>query len=98
MGALSTCHMLTFLAICAKQRLTVDEYRDDAIGTLDKGASGKMQITQVRLHPQARVSGPTWPTEPEAQRARLAELHAKAHANCFIANSVAMPVAVEPRD
>src|SRR3984957_2832881 len=40
-ASLSSCHMLTFLAICARKRLVVESYEDDASGTLEKGADGK---------------------------------------------------------
>ena len=39
-AALSSCHMLTFLAICARKRLAVESYDDDAVGFLDRGPSG----------------------------------------------------------
>ena len=40
-GSLSSCHMLTFLAICARKRLTVEIYEDDAVGYLEKGRRRK---------------------------------------------------------
>src|ERR1700722_5349940 len=40
-ASLSSCHMLTFLSICARKRLVVESYEDDASGTLEKGADGK---------------------------------------------------------
>ncbi len=35
-ASLSACHMLSFLAICARKRLTVDSYEDDAVGVMEK--------------------------------------------------------------
>src|ERR1700733_2761053 len=34
-AALSSCHMLSFLAICAKKKVTVKSYEDDGIGFLE---------------------------------------------------------------
>src|SRR6478672_9362123 len=41
-GALSSCHMLTFLAICAKKGLGVERYDDEAEGHLEKNAEGRL--------------------------------------------------------
>src|ERR1700728_313638 len=46
-GSLSSCHMLTFLAICARRRLVVDAYDDDAVGTLEKGPNRKLWMARV---------------------------------------------------
>ncbi len=35
-ASLSSCHMLFFLSIAAKNRLVVDKYVDDAIGIMEK--------------------------------------------------------------
>jgi organic hydroperoxide reductase OsmC/OhrA len=91
-GSLSSCHMLTFLAICAKRGYVVDHYDDAASGLLDKNAEGKMAITRITLRPKALFSGEKQPTAEE-----LAKLHERAHANCFIGSSIRAEVAVEPR-
>lgn len=88
-AALSSCHMLTFLAIAARKGLVVDAYEDDAEGVLEK-EGGKLWMTRVTLRPRVRFGG----TPPDA--AALAHLHEQAHANCFIANSVRTEVRVEP--
>src|SRR5688572_22050714 len=44
-ASLSACHMLTFLALCTKERLVVESYEDDAVGLLEKNADGKMAVT-----------------------------------------------------
>jgi organic hydroperoxide reductase OsmC/OhrA len=89
-GALSSCHMLTFLAIACKKQFIVDRYRDDAVGFLEKNAKGKLAITRVILRPKITFGGTTAPT-PE----QMAALHERAHAECFIANSVTTEVRVE---
>ena len=89
-AALSSCHMLTFLAIAAKKRFVVDRYSDQAVGFLEKNQKGKLAITRVILHPRVAFGGTTLPT-PE----QIAALHEGAHSECFIANSVTTEVTVE---
>src|SRR6201999_304947 len=50
-AALSSCHMLTFLAICARKRITVESYEDNAVGLLEKDG-GKLWMTRVMLKPR----------------------------------------------
>lgn len=90
-ATLASCHMLTFLAVSAKSRLHVESYEDEPVATLDKNAEGKLAVTHIRLNPKAKFKGET--PSPE----KLQELHAKAHRNCFIANSLACKMAIEPR-
>ena len=89
-AALSSCHMLTFLAIAAKKRFVVDRYGDHAVGFLEKNAKGKLAVTRVILRPTVTFGGPNPPT-PEQIKA----LHERAHAECFIANSVTTDVTIE---
>ncbi len=90
-AALSACHMLTFLAICARKRITVESYEDDAVGLLEKDG-GKLWMTRVTLKPRVRFASGT-----EIDAAKLAEIHHKSHEECFIANSVKTDVTVEPQ-
>jgi organic hydroperoxide reductase OsmC/OhrA len=91
-ASLSACHMLTFLAICARKRLTVDAYEDDAVGIMEKGANGKLWVSRVTLRP--RISFATGTHVSELQ---LAEIHHLSHEECFIANSVKTDVSVAPQ-
>lgn len=84
-GALSSCHMLWFLALARKKGFEVASYEDDADGVLD----GK-RFTSVTLRPRVRWEGE--PPDPDA----IETLHQRAHERCFIANSVDFPVEVEP--
>jgi len=90
-AALSSCHMLTLLAIAAKKGFTIDAYEDDAVGTLGKNAEGRAAVTHVTLRPKITFAGDA----PDA--AALEKLHESAHRNCFIASSVKTEVVVEPR-
>ena len=86
-AALSSCHMLSFLAIAAKKKLTVNSYRDDAVGFLEND-NGKLWLTRVILRPQVVI---------DADAETLAHIHHLAHEACFIANSVKTQVSVEFR-
>ncbi|MBU1348374.1 MAG: OsmC family protein [Alphaproteobacteria bacterium] len=89
-AALSSCHMLFFLAFAAKAGLVVDRYRDAAIGVLGRDERGRTAMTVVTLRPAVAFSG----TAPTAEA--LADLHHRAHEACYIANSVRTQVRVEP--
>ena len=89
-ASLSSCHMLTFLALCTKKKLVVDGYRDEAVGTLEKRDDGHSCIGRVILRPRIDFGGDGAPA-PDV----LHELHEQAHAMCFIANSVTTKVTVE---
>jgi organic hydroperoxide reductase OsmC/OhrA len=90
-ASLSSCHMLTFLFLAAKQGLVVDRYTDEAEGVMGKNTEGKQAILSVTLHPKVAFSGSRTPTEQE-----LSALHHHAHEDCFIANSVKTEVRCEP--
>jgi len=90
-AALSSCHMLWFLHLAAKAGWVVDSYRDDAVGTMDRNAEGRLAMTRVTLRPAVRFDGPR---RPDADT--LAHLHHQAHEQCYIANSVKTEVRCEP--
>jgi len=91
-ASLSSCHMLTFLAIASRKGLVVDSYNDPAVGILDKDAAGRLAIVKVTLHPEVKFGGDRSPTAEE-----LSQLHDQAHHACFIASSVKTEIVVEPR-
>ena len=91
-ASLSSCHMLTFLAIAARKRFVVDSYVDHAVGILGKDAAGRLAITKVTLSPLVKFGGEAAPNPAE-----LSQIHEQAHHACFIANSVKTEVVVEPR-
>ena len=88
--ALSSCHMLTLLAIAAKKGWTVESYDDDAEGTLGKNDAGKLSLTRVTLRPRIIFAEGKTPDAEALQR-----LHHQAHENCFIANSVKTEVVIK---
>lgn len=89
-ASISSCHMLWFLHLACTAKLVVDRYVDNAVGTLEKNAEGKLAVTRVKLRPTVTFSG----TQPDADKVRA--LHEKAHEKCFIANSVTTEISIEP--
>ena len=90
-ASLSSCHMLWFLGIAASRGYRVDRYLDHAVGIMGRNAQGKVAMLTVTLRPDVRFSGDLMP-----DRAALDAMHHKAHAQCFIANSVLTEVRCEP--
>lgn len=88
-AAVSSCHMLTFLAVAAKRGFKVTRYTDRAGGTLGKNAEGRVAVTEVVLRPRIDFEDQA-PSADELDR-----LHASAHRNCFIANSLTAAVRIE---
>ncbi|MEA2824820.1 MAG: hypothetical protein QOF03_1302 [Alphaproteobacteria bacterium] len=91
-ASLSSCHMLTFLALAAKKRFSLDSYSDEAVGYLEKNEKGQLAMTRVVLRPQVQ-----WSQGVSVSQSDLDRLHHQAHEGCFIANSVKTDVTVEPR-
>jgi organic hydroperoxide reductase OsmC/OhrA len=89
-ASLSSCHMLTFLYLAAKQGHVVESYDDAAVGIMSKNERGKLFVSKVTLRPRIVFSGPRQPSAAE-----LAQLHHHAHEECYIANSVKSDVVVK---
>ncbi len=87
-AALSSCHMLWYLHLCAVRGVVVRSYRDDAEATLSQGAGGSARLVRATLRPQVTLSS-------GAKETALA-LHHEAHAKCYVANSMNFPVTIEP--
>lgn len=86
-SALATCHMLTFLALCAKTRTQVLAYEDSAESILDT-VEKVTSIVEIKLRPTIRVAKGVDP-------AKVRELFEKAHKYCFVANSLKSKVTME---
>ena len=84
-GALSSCHMLWYLHLCAVNQVVVEEYRDDACGLMQEHADGAGEFTEVTLRPQVVVGA-------GSDVAVAARLHEQAHEMCYVARSVNFPV------
>jgi organic hydroperoxide reductase OsmC/OhrA len=86
-AALSSCHMLWYLHLCADAGVEVAEYVDRATGKMVETADGG-RFEAVTLSPAVVIASGSDP-------AVAARLHEEAHRRCFIARSVSFPVLCE---
>jgi len=89
LAAVSACHKLWYLHLCAVNGITVRAYRDQATGTMVEDAATGGRFTGAVLHPRVTIG-------PNDDSALAVRLHHDAHAKCFVANSVNFPIVVEP--
>ncbi len=88
-AALSSCHMLSYLHVCAINGVVVLEYSDNATGTMVENPDGSGQLAEVTLNPEVKV-------KDSSMNERAIELHDQAEKLCFIARSVNFPVHHKP--
>lgn len=89
-AALSQCHLLQYLHLCAVGGVTVLAYRDEASGAMEEDGAGGGTFTGVELRPVVTVASPDMVDRADA-------LHHEAAEKCFIASSVNFPVTHSPR-
>lgn len=87
--AASSCQLLSFLAVAARARVDVTHYEDDADGEMPEHDK-PLRITRITLRPTITIRGDA------PDDARLAQLVDTAHRHCFIANSLATEIRIEP--
>jgi organic hydroperoxide reductase OsmC/OhrA len=88
-SAISSCHMLSYLYLCALEGIIVTEYIDQAMGVMIENTNGGGQFKTVTLNPKIKV-------KQETMIPKAIELHHKAHEICYIANSVNFEVKCNP--
>ena len=88
-ASLSSCHMMTFLALAAKMNWPVLSYTDNAIATLGKNSKGLMSVTKLELNPKIKFSD-KFSVNPDEMK----KMQDRAHRYCFIANSLSEEVKV----
>lgn len=89
-ASVASCHMLTFLFLAARAGYEVESYRDEAVGIMTKNERGVPWVSLITLRPVIGYAG-----EKRPDAAAVADLHHRAHEQCFIANSVKTEVKVE---
>jgi organic hydroperoxide reductase OsmC/OhrA len=89
LAALSSCHMLSYLALCAKYGISVLSYEDAATGTMQEDGKGGGRFVEVTLHPKVTIAN-------AEQVERAIKLHDRAHELCFIASSCSVPIHHQP--
>ena len=88
-AALSACHLLSYLHLCAVNKVVVTGYADHATGVMKETDDGGGQMTEVTLRPVVRITA-------GSDREVALRLHGEAHGLCFIARSVNFAVGHEP--
>src|ERR1035438_8217153 len=76
-AAISSCHMLSYLYIAYQRGFQVDDYVDEAIGTMTENERGVPWVSTAVLHPRITYSGERLPTAAAEE-----ELHPLAHEQC----------------
>ena len=89
-ASISSCHMMTFLALAAKAKWPVSSYEDKAEAFLGKNSKGQMAVTKIRLNPSVQFSDGFTVSDQE-----MNEMHDRSHRYCFIANSLSEEVEFE---
>ena len=88
-GALSACHMLWVLHLCAEAGIAVTSYDDRAVGEMIEHEDGSGEFARVLLRPRMVITD-------AARAAEVQAIHERAHHLCFLARSMNFPVACEP--
>ena len=90
LASISSCHMLSYLALCAREGVNVLAYEDDVRGTLKFDDRGGGKFEEVVLHRAVTISG-------DSDRELAERLHERAHELCYIAASCSVPIRHEPK-
>ncbi|MBT9512272.1 MAG: OsmC family protein, partial [Acidovorax sp.] len=85
------CHMLWFMDFASRAGYRLNRYTDAAVGTMAKNAEGQLVVTHVQLRPVTCFDAAHAPSA-----AQLDDLHHRAHASCFLANSVKTQIDCAP--
>lgn len=88
LAAASSCQLLAFLALAARAGVRVRAYQDEATARLDLTHS-PARMADIVLRPRVTVAAGSDPSQVE-------ELVRQGHQECYVANSLSVPVAVEP--
>lgn len=80
LSSLSSCHMLWYLHLCTTHKITVTNYIDNAMGTMQEANDGSGKFVEVILNPEVQIL-----EKKKLEKAK--SLHRDAHKMCFIANS-----------
>ena len=89
-AAISSCHMMTFLALAAKMKWPVITYQDRAVAHLGKNSKGKMSVNKIELNPKITFQNNFSVSEEE-----MTKMQDRSHRYCFIANSLSEEVEIE---
>ena len=88
-ASISSCHMMTFLALAAKMRWPVISYKDKAFAFLGKNSKGKMCVNKIELNPKIVFDGNFYVSAEEMDK-----MQDRSHRYCFVANSLSDEVEI----
>ena len=88
-ASISSCHMMTFLALAAKMRWPVKSYKDKALVFLGKNSKGKMCVNKIELNPKIVFEGDFSISSEEMDK-----MQDRSHRYCFVANSLSDEVEI----
>jgi organic hydroperoxide reductase OsmC/OhrA len=92
-SALSSCHMMTFLALAAKAKWPVTGYSDRAFATVGKLPDGRYKVDAISLNPKVTCSNGIRMKAEELQK-----MHERAHRYCFVANSLDLAMTINVQE
>jgi len=85
LSSVVSCHMMSYLYVCAQKGIDIVSYQDKAEATLEVQENGSGRFIEVRLFPQVIIRN-------REQIAQALLLHQEANKLCFIANSCNFPI------
>ena len=89
-AAISSCHMMTFLALAAKMRWPVKSYKDNAHAFIGKNSKGKMCINKIELNPIIEFDN-----DFSVSKDEMDKMQDRSHRYCFVANSLSEEVEIK---
>ena len=89
-AAMSSCHMMTFLALAAKMRWPVKSYKDKAHAFLGKNSKGKMCVNKIELNPIIKFD-----KDFSVSKEEMDKMQDRSHRYCFVANSLSDEVEIK---
>ena len=89
-AAISSCHMMTFLALSAKMRWPVVSYKDKACAFLGKNSKGKMCVNKIELNPIIKFESGF-----SVSKVDMDQMQDRSHRYCFVANSLAEDIEIK---
>jgi len=90
-ASLSSCHMMTFLALAAKAQWPVAVYYDHAEAFLGEHENGRMAVTELKLAPRVTFDRGFTLSDEDVEA-----MHERAHRYCFVANSISAKMTITP--
>jgi organic hydroperoxide reductase OsmC/OhrA len=88
-SAVSSCHMLSYLYVCAMGGIVITSYEDNATGLMIENPDGGGSFREIMLNPVFTVS-------EISMKEKAISLHHRAHEICYIANSVNFEIKCNP--